>query len=260
MRRPNRKVRHIPSPAFKRRSRAHSRSRSTARSFSSIQPSSNHPSRKDTINPASRPHPTHQVINDIQPIRHVPRVLAPVPQHIHDLIHVGLPPRRQQRSQRGPRAPRGQQDQRAARARPQHEPGAVVAVEEAALVLADAVDAHGQRLARERLRRGRRAAAAGGDVAAVDRVGYEGPVHHLVAVEQVALEDELERGVVGAGAASVVVQPERRGQRVQPAGGLVLEVDDGVVDVRRGRAAAGRGVAVDVVQDAVAEAAQGDLG
>lgn len=68
---------------------------------------------------------------------------------------------------------------------------------EAPLVLLDALDVCEEALAGEGV--GDAAGSGGGVGFGVHGVDDEGPVHHLVAVEEVAVQDELQGGVQGVG-------------------------------------------------------------
>lgn len=153
----------------------------------------------------------------------------------------------------------------------------MVAGKEAVLVLVDALHADRERLVRQLLQGG---GLCDGQVrwgrqAVQDDLGQERPVQHLVAVEQVPVEDkfqavgELASAGAGAGGGGLgrgggrELEVEHVGQRADPVGGLLLEACD-CVDVDFDFGLVGRlswaVVLVEEVEDAVAEASQGDLG
>ncbi len=105
-----------------------------------------------------------------------------------------------------------------------------MAMTEARLVLLYALHTDGEGFAGEDLSAGTRGEAA------MDGVDDKRPVHHLVAVEQVAVENELESGVLGVlrvvgGADSVEFQLQ--GEGLEPFTILTLTKDTTTIGSRR---------------------------
>lgn len=85
-------------------------------------------------------------------------------------------------------------------------------------------------------------------------LGQERPVEHLVAIEEVAVEDEFEAiDQVAAGRLACELEVEDVGERADPVCGLLLEAGD-CFDVDFGMVRF-----VEEVEDAVAEAAERDF-